>query len=190
MAKASGGGTAGSWRRGTNAVPPAASRLIEAVQSGKLAKMSNDMQNQIWDDAMQESPSLNIKDAEERYTTEQLKSLAVYHSSFYSDINDTLRGKADYNVSQHIKTLDSMFDYTLKKSIIVYRGTEKAPTRGIDKAYQSTSLSAAKAEHFTYGGRHLHAYRLPAGTKVLYVGGSEEEVILPRGFNLAQYKIK
>lgn len=190
MAKGSGGGNSGSWRNGTNSVPAAADRLINAIQSGKYYKMSNDAQNQLYDDALYESPALNIKDAEERYTQEQLKSLAFYHSSFYSDINDTLRGTASYNIDKHVKTLDGMFDHTLTKPIIVYRGTENKPTRGADKAYQSTSLSAAKASYFTYGGRQLHAYRLPAGTKVLYVGGSEEEVILPRGFNLAQYKIK
>lgn len=83
-----------------------------------------------------------------------------------------------------------MFDYTLKKPVVVYRGTETAPTRGADKAYQSVSLSAAEALYFAHGSKHLHAYRLPAGTKVLYVGGSEEEIILPRGFNLAKHRIK
>lgn len=38
--------------------------------------------------------------------------------------------------------------------------------------------------------KHLHAYRLPAGTKIIYLGGSEEEIILPRGFNLSKYRIK
>ena len=191
MSKGSGGGSSSSWRGNTTRVPPAADRFIAAIQSGKWYKMSDDMRDKLWDEAGDESVSLKIKDAEERYSEEQLKSLAYYHSSFYSDINDTLRGKANYaSAMQHVKVLDKMFDYTLKKPLVVYRGTDKAPTRGADKAYQSTSLSAIKAHHFTYESRHLHAYRLPAGTKVLYVGGSEEEIILPRGFNLAQYKIK
>lgn len=150
--------------------------------------MPYDKQDKLYDAAAYESKALNIKPAEQRYDATQLKALAYYHSSLFDDINRDLRGGG--SGGQYTKTLDGMFDYTLRSSVVVYRGTETAPTRGADKAYQSTSLSAAKASYFTHGSKHLHAYKLPAGTKVLYVGGSEEEIILPRGFNLAKHRIK
>ena len=188
MAKGSSGGTASTWRSGTNKVTPGAERLIAAVQSGKYEKMDYDRQSKLYDDAALESKPLNIKDAEERYNAEQLKALAYYHSSLFDDINTNLRRGGDGG--PYTKTLDGMFDHMLSKPVVVYRGTEKPPVRGADKAFQSTSLSAAKAQYFTGGSKHLHAYRLPAGTKVIYLGGSEEEIILPRGFNLAKYKIR
>ena len=188
MAKGSSGGTASSWRNGTNTVTPGAERLIKAVQSGRYEKMDYDQQDALYNDAAYESKSLNIKDAEERYNEEQLKALAYYHSSLFDDINSSLRKGGDGG--KYTKVLDGMFDHTLTSPVVVYRGTEKAPARGADKAFQSTSLSAAKAQYFTHGSRHLHAYRLPAGTKVIYLGGSEEEIILPRGFNLAKHKIR
>lgn len=120
--------------------------------------MDYDRQSELYDDAARESKVINIKPAEERYNAEQLKSLAYYHSSLFDDINDSLRKGGDGG--PHAKVLDSMFDYTLKKDTIVFRGTEKPPTRGADKAYQSTSLSAAKAEYFTNGSKHLHAYKV------------------------------
>lgn len=169
-------------------VTQGAGKLIAAVQSGKYDKLSYAEQDELYNDAAYESKTLNVKPAEERYNAEQMKALAVYHSSLYDDINSDLRRGG--NGGQYAKTLDGMFDYTLKKPVVVYRGTEKAPARGADKAFQSTSLSAAKAQYFTHGSKHLHAYKLPAGTKVIYLGGSEEEIILPRGFNLAKHKIK
>lgn len=194
MAKGSGGTKSSSWRdkgtaaTDTGAITPGAEKLIEAVQSGKYRRMSDNKQNELYDDAAYESKGLDIKDAEDRYNAEQLKALAYYHSSLFDDINSDLRRGG--NGGKYAKILDGMFDHTLKKPVVVYRGTEKAPTRGADPAYQSTSLSAAKAEYFTGGSKHLHAYRLPAGTKVIYLGGSEEEIILPRGFNLAKHRIK
>lgn len=188
MAKGSSGGKSSSWRNKTNTVTPGAGRLIDAIQSGKYQKMDYEKQSKLYDDAAFESQRLNIKDAEERYTPEQLQALAYYHSSLFDDMNTSLRNGGDGG--KYTKTLDGMFDHTLEKPVVVYRGTEKAPIRGADKAFQSTSLSAAKAEYFTNGSKHLHAYRLPAGTKIIYLGGSEEEIILPRGFNLSKYRIK
>lgn len=150
--------------------------------------MSNEKQDELYNDAAYESEVLDIKDVNERYSPEQLKALAYYHSSLYDDMNTSLRSGGDGG--PNAKIMDGMFDHTLTKPVVVYRGTEKKPKSGPDKAFQSTSLSAAKAEYFTHGSKHLHAYRLPAGTKIIYLGGSEEEIILPRGFNLSKYKIK
>lgn len=192
MGKQSGGTKSTSWRdksSGTNAeLTEGATQLLAAVQSGRYRRMSDNEQERLYNNAAIESASLPLKSAEERYSSEQLKVLAYYHSSLFDDINRDLRRGG--SGGKRTEVLDGMFDYTLKKPLVVYRGTETAPARGADKAFQSTSLSAAKAEYFTHGSKHLHAYKLPAGTRVIYLGGSEEEIILPRGFNLSRYKIK
>ncbi len=95
MAKGSSGGTASTWRSGTNKVTPGAERLIAAVQSGKYEKMDYDRRSKLYDDAALESKSLNIKDAEERYNAEQLKALAYYHSSLFDDINTIVARKSE-----------------------------------------------------------------------------------------------
>lgn len=81
---------------------------------------------------------------------------------------------------------------TLSKDIIVYRGTRNKPT-ATNKGYTSTSRMATIAEHFSsgmYGSKHMYAYRIPKGTHCLVIGGAEDEVLLPRNFNLSKYKLK
>ena len=177
-------------RTSSRSIPDASARLLAAVQSGRFAKMDYDEQQELYNAAAYESPENleNIKPAEERYSKEQMDALAYYHSSLFDDINRNLRRGGDGG--RYVKILDGMFDHKLKEPVIVYRGTETAPVRGADKAFQSTSLSAAKSSAFTNDSKHLHAYLIPAGTPVIYIGGSEEEIILPRGFNLYKYRIK
>lgn len=112
----------------------------------------------------------------------------------FEELNEALRAGKPLTAKQ--KEVQEQIDKimsrtTLKKDIVVYRGTKDAPI-DINPAYSSTTTRITIAEHFSsemYGSKHLYAYRIPKGTNCLIIGGAEDEIVLPRGFNLGQYKI-
>ena len=112
----------------------------------------------------------------------------------FEELNEALRAGKPLTAKQ--KEVQEQIDKimsrtTLKKDIVVYRGTKDAPI-DINPAYSSTTTRITIAEHFSsemYGSKHLYAYRIPKGTHCLIIGGAEDEIVLPRGFNLGQYKI-
>ena len=113
----------------------------------------------------------------------------------FEEVNEKLRNGTALNKEemQMVNIIDRVISRTkLKDDIIVYRGTQYKPS-AINKGYSSTSRNITTAEHFSsgmYGSKHLYAYRIPKGTNVLIIGGAEDEIILPRNFNLGKYKIK
>lgn len=112
----------------------------------------------------------------------------------FEELNEALRAGKPLTAKQQQlqQQIDKIISRTtLKKDMVVYRGTQNAPT-DINPAYSSTSTRITIAEHFSsemYGSKHLYAYRIPKGTHCLIIGGAEDEIVLPRGFNLGECKI-
>lgn len=161
-------------------------KFIDAIQSGKYKKMSRSAQMKMIEKVKAENKALDLP---MNFTSKEEAALSKYTSSGYLKINGELRsGKLSAETRSTVKTIDSiMKKNVLKHDVIVFRGTDGSYTT--DKAYQSTSTSAWSSYTFTKGN-NLHAYRIPKGTNAVYVGGGENELILPRGFDLNKYKIK
>ena len=81
----------------------------------------------------------------------------------------------------------------IEKDVIVYRTTLKGNESG-NKSYLSTSLNPRTSLSYrTRNGdkeSEIHAYLIPKGTRALVINGQDQEVILPRGFNIKRYRIK
>lgn len=112
----------------------------------------------------------------------------------FEELNEKLRGGKSLNADEQ-KLMDNIDKIigrtTLKRDVIVYRGTQNKPT-DVSKGYSSTSRNLTTAEHFSsemYGSRHLYAYKIPKGTHALVIGGAEDEIVLPRGFNLGKHRV-
>lgn len=123
---------------------------------------------------------------------EEQTALEEYQRWGFEDINSNLRqGKQLTSEQKQItQTLDKIMNRTkLRKDTIVYRGGSNSKLNKNTKAYTSTSTNPYQANRFTYGGRDLHAYRIPKGTNAIIIGGGEQEILLPRGFDLNKYKI-
>lgn len=165
---------------------PNTETFINALQSGKIKKMSRTAQGKLMDKVQAENKVLDLS---KNFTAKEEAALAKYTSSGYLKINSELRsGKLSAGTKSVVKTIDSVMDKNvLKHDVIVFRGSDGSYSS--DKAYQSTSTSAYNAYGFSKGG-NIHAYKIPKGTKCVYVGGAENELILPRGFDLNKHKIK
>lgn len=113
----------------------------------------------------------------------------------FEEVNEKLRNGTALNKEekQMVDIIDRVISRTkLKEDIVVYRGTQYKPS-SVNKGYSSTSRNITTAEHFSsemYGSKHLYAYRIPKGTNALIIGGAEDEIVLPRNFNLGKYRIK
>lgn len=141
----------------------------------------------------EEMKKANLKPTKLRTKAEE-DAVDSFRQWGFEELNEALRAGKPLNAKQ--KEVQEQIDKimsrtTLKKDIVVYRGTQHAPT-DINPAYSSTTTRITIAEHFSsemYGSKHLYAYRIPKGTHCLIIGGAEDEIVLPRGFNLGQYKI-
>ena len=168
---------------------PAAQKVLQMVESGEWSKLSN----------VEKYKLLNAADAGASTLTANWEmyekagvanALHHYLGDDHQKINGVLAGtvKSTPRVQKYISDMDKAIGMkTLDKDIVVWRGSHSK--EGKSGRFVSTSLSAGAAEGFNYGN-HLHAYRIPKGTKYFYSGTGEHEVILPRGFNLGKYKIK
>lgn len=186
--------TSGGVRDAGGKAPPApkvelpanTDKFISAIQSGKFSKMSRAAQIKLLDKVKAENSTMGLP---QNFTNKEETALGKYTSSGYLKINSELRsGKLSAETKSVVKTMDAvMKKNVLKHDVIVYRGTDGSYST--DKAYISTSTSAYNSYNFAKG-KNLQAYRIPKGTHAIYVGGGENELILPRGFDLKKYKIK
>ena len=140
-----------------------------------------------------------VKEAQEpkitaHWTSKEEDSLADYTSSGYKKINTELRtGKVSKKTEKVVRDMDNILSKNiLQEDVIVYRGTNGSFDS--DKAYISTSTSAYNAYGFAYmsgnKGARIEAYRIPKGTKAIWIGNGEKELILPRGFDLKKHRLK
>lgn len=121
---------------------------------------------------------------------EEEDAVAEYKQWGFEDLNANLRAGRSLTVKQQklVKGLDKVMKRAkLTKDTIVFRGGFSH--KGADKGYTSTSTNPYQANRFASGGKHLYAYRIPKGTHALTIGGGEEEIVLPRGFNISKYRI-
>ena len=186
-----GGGASGGMGSGAGGADKASRELLNAIQSGRFDKMSYAQQDKLLEAADKEASKLT----ENRtiYTDKEWDAIKAYEGSHYDRINAAASGtnvsRVHEQTKETIKHLESAVGRrTLKKDIIVWRGSsteEKTSGR-----FFSTSLKASVAKKFSEG-THLHAYRIPKGTKYMYTEAKGEfEVVLPRNFNFNKYKIK
>lgn len=168
--------------------------LLELVQTEGWTEQNQDHYRDLLDKAYDaEMKKANLKPTKLRTKTEE-DAVDSFRQWGFEELNEALRAGKPLNAKQ--KEMQEQIDKimsrtTLKKDMVVYRGTQHAPT-DINPAYSSTTTRITIAEHFSsemYGSKHLYAYRIPKGTNCLIIGGAEDEIVLPRGFNLGQYKI-
>lgn len=168
--------------------------LLELVQTEGWTEQNQDHYRDLLDKAYDaEMKKANLKPTKLRTKTEE-DAVDSFRQWGFEELNEALRAGKPLNAKQ--KEMQEQIDKimsrtTLKKDMVVYRGTQHAPT-DINPAYSSTTTRITIAEHFSsekYGSKHLYAYRIPKGTHCLIIGGAEDEIVLPRGFNLGQYKI-
>lgn len=168
--------------------------LLELVQTEGWTEQNQDHYRDLLDKAYDaEMKKANLKPTRLRTKTEE-DAVDSFRQWGFEELNEALRAGKPLTAKQ--KEVQEQIDKimsrtTLKKDIVVYRGTKDAPI-DINPAYSSTTTRITIAEHFSsemYGSKHLYAYRIPKGTHCLIIGGAEDEIVLPRGFNLGQYKI-
>lgn len=193
MAKTSGStssspGKAGGGSSNNAEIPTITANYISAIQSGSYKKLSRASQQKMYDKVKKEiGPVDNMP---QNFTLKESDVLDVYASSKYQKINGELRsGNMSAETKKIVSKIDAIMDKNvLKKDIIVYRGTNGSFSSK-DKAYTSTSIDPTTANSFS-GGGNIHAYRIPKGTKCVFIGGGEKEMLLPRDFDLSKHKIK
>lgn len=168
--------------------------LLELVQTEGWTEQNQDHYRDLLDKAYDaEMKKANLKPTRLRTKAEE-DAVDSFRQWGFEELNEALRAEKPLTAKQ--KEVQEQIDKimsrtTLKKDIVVYRGTKDAPI-DINPAYSSTTTRITIAEHFSsemYGSKHLYAYRIPKGTHCLIIGGAEDEIVLPRGFNLGQYKI-
>lgn len=168
--------------------------LLELVQTEGWTEQNQDHYRDLLDKAYDaEMKKANLKPTRLRTKAEE-DAVDSFRQWGFEELNEALRAGKPLTAKQ--KEVQEQIDKimsrtTLKKDIVVYRGTKDAPI-DINPAYSSTTTRITIAEHFSsemYGSKHLYAYRIPKGTNCLIIGGAEDEIVLPRGFNLGQYKI-
>lgn len=168
--------------------------LLELVQTEGWTEHNQDHYRDLLDKAYDaEMKKANLKPTRLRTKAEE-DAVDSFRQWGFEELNEALRAGKPLTAKQ--KEVQEQIDKimsrtTLKKDIVVYRGTKDAPI-DINPAYSSTTTRITIAEHFSsemYGSKHLYAYRIPKGTHCLIIGGAEDEIVLPRGFNLGQYKI-
>ena len=195
MAKTSGGLTSEGAPTGSKSaksveMPQVVANYLSAVQSGSYQKLSRASKVKMIEKVKKElsTPS----DLPQNFTSKEADYLDIYASSKYQKINGELRsGKLSAETKKIVSRIDAIMDKNvLKKDIIVYRGTNGSYSTTKDKAYTSTSVDVLTASNFARGEAKLHAYRIPKGTKCVYIGGGEKELLLPRDFDLKKHKIK
>lgn len=169
--------------------------LLELVQTEGWTEQNQDHYRDLLDKAYDaEMKKANLKPTKLRTKAEE-DAVDSFRQWGFEELNEALRAGKPLTAKQ--KEVQEQIDKimsrtTLKKDIVVYRGTKDAPI-DINPAYSSTTTRITIAEHFSsemYGSKHLYAYRIPKGTHCLIIGGAEDEIVLPRGFNLGQYKIR
>lgn len=168
--------------------------LLELVQTEGWTEQNQDHYRDLLDKAYDaEMKKANLKPTKLRTKAEE-DAVDSFRQWGFEELNEALRAGKPLNAKQREvqEQIDKIMSRTtLKKDMVVYRGTQHAPT-DINPAYSSTTTRITIAEHFSsemYGSKHLYAYRIPKGTHCLIIGGAEDEIVLPRGFNLGQYKI-
>lgn len=137
------------------------------------------------------------KDWADGLTKKEVKALAYYTGSGYTDMNDTTR-KDGYHASVEtqakVATLTKALNrVTLTEPIAVYRGIKRLNDMGIgvkdlgygdvikSRGFASCSTNVAKGETFAGGGSDRGMFKIlaPKGTRGAYVNASAEGSSIP-----------
>lgn len=168
--------------------------LVRLIQSEGWTEQNQERYQQMLDKAYDdEQKRANLKPTTLKSDGER-KAVDDFRRWGFEELNEKLRGGKPLNANEQ-KLMDNIDKIigrtTLKRDVIVYRGTQNKPT-DTSNGYSSTSRNVTTAEHFSsemYGSRHLYAYKIPKGTHALVIGGAEDEIVLPRGFNLGKHRV-
>lgn len=174
-----------SPNKSSKTIPEKALELMNKINSGKFRKLSRNSQKKLLIDSAKHKDTMDVP----KLSSKEEDIVDRYTSIEYRKINEQLRsGKLDRNIKEVVHSLDKIIsNNVIKNDIIVYRGTD-GKDYGQDRAFISTSLDPSHAYNFADGS--LKAYLIPKGTNGLYVGGGEDEFILPRGIDLSLFEIK
>jgi hypothetical protein len=131
----------------------------------------------------------------------QRKSFDRYVGTAYERINGQLRsgGELSENVREHVKNMDAVFaDATTSEPIVSYRGVlspdkmfgsawgdfDLAGLEWVDDGFGSTTAIERIAQNFTSDTpQNAAMFRIitPTGSKMVYLGDQEHELLLNRG---------
>lgn len=153
-----------------------------------MKRLSRSTQEKLQKAAAKDTQEPNITS---NWTSKEEGSLVDYTGRGYLTINAELRsGKVSKKTEKVVKDMDNILSKNiLQEDVIVYRGTNASFDS--DKAYISTSTSVNNARNFARGeNARIEAYRIPKGTKAIWIGNGEKELILPRGFDLKKHRLK
>lgn len=115
--------------------------------------------------------------------------IAAYTNYYYGTLNSTLRtfGTLAPEQLELVRTMDKLFDEGMSTASTTYRGIRtdwRAYTVGedlVDTAYGSTTLNRDVARKFSSSSGVLLEIQNASG---VYIGGVEDELILPRNYVL------
>lgn len=192
MGKSSGGTrnavSANSRKMGGVTIGDASAEYIDRA-NGVKRQVNRAAQQKLWNKAEKEAMTPVIG---QNWTKSEENALSHYTSSGYITVNEELRsGKMSAKTKKTVEAMDRVLSKNiLKEDVIVYRGTS-GKYSGKDAAYTSTSTSVTNASAFARGkDATIRAYRIPKGTKAIWIGSGERELILPRNFDMEKYRIR
>lgn len=169
--------------------------LLNMVQKEGWSEKNQNRYREVFDKVYDEEQKQYSMMPTKLKNEDEKNAVAEYQRWGFESINEKLRSNRPLDKKEEAvkQQLDKIIQRTtLSKDVTVFRGTQNKPT-ATNKGYTSTSRMATVAEHFSsgmYGSKHMYAYRIPKGTHCLVIGGAEDEIIFPRNFNIAKYKIK
>lgn len=123
------------------------------------------------------------------YSDEQKKAVIPYIRGSY-DINVALDKGTPLNDKQRdiVEKLESSMK-PLKKDTKVFMGWVGGKFKDF-KSFKSVTMNIKTAAFFATSSGGIKAFIIPKGTKVAFGKSIEQEIILPRDFNLEKHEIK
>lgn len=122
------------------------------------------------------------------YTQEQKDVMNEYARNSYRINEAAASSSPSAEMKEKIRVLDSCFR-PAEKDIIVYKGWFRGDLEN-SKGYASTSVLPTFARRFASASGGIAAFRIPKGTPIIRISMREDEILLPRNFNIKKYRIK
>ncbi len=121
----------------------------------------------------------------DKLTKEQDDAVYFYTDEGYGDIANHPTRK---DIREKIAIIDSAFK-PADKDYYLYRGHRTG--RDTNKGYTSLTSDPSKAADFANysAGGTVSLLRIPKGTPIIKYGGTEKEILLPRGTNIKRFRI-
>lgn len=121
------------------------------------------------------------------YSSAQKDVMQEYANNSYLLNSGLENGILTAKQAEKVKILDSCFR-PAEKDIVVYKGWIAGELRN-SKGYCSTSVLPNFASNFSSRSGGLGAFLIPKGTPILRISMREDEILLPRNFNIKKHRV-